>query len=63
MKKILDRILLWEEKFGSQTRIVIYSDGSGHVQASNKGRWGIPSDGTRVASFSSLKEFLSLPIE
>lgn len=63
LKELLNRIALWSEKFGGQTRIVIYDDGSGHVQASNKSEWMIPSDDTRVASFLSLEEFLSLPIE
>ena len=62
MNELLKRLELWEEKFGSQTRIVIYSDGSGHIQASNIDAWGIPSDDTRVASFSDLYEFLSMPI-
>jgi hypothetical protein len=62
MKELLDRLTYWSEKFGGQTRIVIYDDGSGHVQAANKSEWGIPSDDTRVATFSSLEEFLTMPV-
>lgn len=62
MKELLDRLALWSEMFGGQTRIVIYDDGSGHIQAANRGSFGIPSDQTVVARFTSLDEFLSMPI-
>jgi len=63
IKKLLKRLAMWSERYGSQTRIVIYDDGSGHVQSSDLGKCGFPDDDSRVGSFSSLEEFLTMDVK